>query len=178
MIDNGSLVLNHAALKKDDLGMCYYPLYPWNSLAPLSAGYEDSDETPSKLIQKKIANLRYAAYNSYLSNPINCGETKIKLFNSDVNNIIRVNTNNSSFTYQGNVDKIVMPFLILWRKWGLDKSKGWPKHILTFTPDPSEPINLEQSFNLASRYTSLDDDSVTYLLTKEDDIEEMENEGI
>jgi hypothetical protein len=28
MIDNGSLVLNNAALKKDDLGMCYYPLYP------------------------------------------------------------------------------------------------------------------------------------------------------
>ena len=172
MIFNGSLVVKRAALKKDDLGMCYYPLYPWNSLAPLSAGYEDSDETPSKLIQKKIANLRYAAYNSYLSNPINCGEIKIKLFNSDLNNIIRVNANNSSFTYQGNVDKIVMPSLY-YEENVLDKSKGWPKHILTFTPDPSEPINLEQSFNLASRYTSLDDDSVTYLLTKEDDIEEM-----
>lgn len=140
----------------------YYIVYPWASTAPLSAGYEDSDATPSRLIQKKVANLRYSAYNTYLKTPINCGDSQVKLFDSTDNNTVRVNPDGDAFSYQGNIDKIIMPSLYLGD--GIAKSSGYPKVVLytgdkevESTPRPvTQPANLEKYYN--SHYVALNDD--------------------
>jgi hypothetical protein len=88
---------------------------------------------------------------------------------------MKVSSVDGSFTYQSNVDKIIVPSMYKVTD-GLDKSKGCPKQILKISDQilnnintETDPVNLELSFNSYGEYLSLGDDAFKELNSKDEE---------
>lgn len=85
-----------------------FNVYPWHGNRPLN---DSSDATKTSILdKKKMSNLRYSYYNSYLTNPWTPNYNqidKVSIFNSNEDSIIKVSYNNDKIIYKGNLDKIL-----------------------------------------------------------------------
>lgn len=127
--------------------MIPFYIYPWHRNGSLnnSPVATDGSQRSAMLKQKKISNLKYAAYTQYFDindawhayvkdDPNHTGISGVAIFNSDEQSLIRLpapsNSTLSDINYYGNIDKVVTPSRTNSTYWlpGIetDKMYGYP----------------------------------------------------
>ena len=98
--------------KKGNNFKLLYFLYPWHADRSLN-DTDPGDAVSAMLKQKRISNLRYSGWNTYLTTPWSPsnGITNVGIFNSNEKTILRIdppaNSDLNDIVYQGNIDEIL-----------------------------------------------------------------------
>lgn len=96
-----------------------YLVYPWHRAGSLNFTNSSSKIFSAELKNKKMSNIKYSAYTKYF-NPWNAegdnehtGITKVELFNSEQDSLVRLDAPKNSglekLNYYGNIDQLVTP---------------------------------------------------------------------
>lgn len=129
----------------DDWTFPFY-IYPWHrngSLNNQSTLVDNETTRTAMLSQKKMSNLKFAAYTEYFSNPWNAyvegdnnhtGISGVAIFNSEEQSLVRLPAPSHSglgdINYYGNIDKVIAPSRVDDRYWvqdeELNRKNGYP----------------------------------------------------
>lgn len=119
---SGPFWLDVSSKKKHVKGVWW--AYPWHTNRSLNDA-DPGDKRPAHLKYKKMSNLRYAGFNTYLSDSWSpsTGITEVQIFNTNETQILKIETPQNSIlpdiVYQGNINDILYPNL-------LGSKKGFP----------------------------------------------------
>lgn len=156
-------------------------VYPWHRAGALNFTNSGDDIFSAELKNKKMSNLKYSAYTKYFTpwhaekDDRHTGITKVELFNSEGEDIVRLdapkNSNLGKLNYYGNVDQVITPSRIDLKvinstsPWAFDKNKGYPIIQSTTSIRYSGDIHTNYSGNLKYDWFGTEPVSIKYKST-------------